>query len=67
MSATADKLKELRVKLVAHLDLEEARLIQERKFLQSVLDHSLGKAVAKDKAAKGDNAVAAVSALLGLG
>lgn len=67
MTMSADKLKELRVKFVAQLDKEEARLENERAFLQSVLDKSLGKAAVKDKAAKEKDAVALVTEMFGLG
>ena len=67
MTMSADKLRALRVKFVAQLDKEEARLENERAFLQSVLDKSLGKATVKDKAAKEKDAVALVTEMFGLG
>lgn len=67
MSVLADELRSLRSKFEAQIDLECARLEQERKFLESVLEKSLGGAVTKDKAAKEADAVSKVRGLLGLG
>jgi len=61
------KLTELESKLVSLVNLEVQRLEQERDFLTSVRDSSLGGATKKDESAKESDVIFDVTQLLGLG
>mgnify|MGYP007047057372 CR=1 FL=1 len=67
MADLQETLTLLETKVKALVDSEIARLEQERDFLKSVRDKSLGGATVKDNSAKESDVIADVQALLGLG